>query len=64
MGMVQRCETALLVVVARRCAWRSHLDDPVTMIKKIPAASTVSFDLAATLVEQRVVGAAQQHEIR
>ncbi len=64
MGIVQRCETTSRALVVRCCSGRSHVDDPVAMIKKVPTVIIVSFDPVTALVQQRVVSAASQHKIR
>ncbi len=58
MRILQRCEAASSVSVARRCASWLRVDEPIAVIEEFPAIDTVGFDPAAAFVQQSMVGTA------
>ncbi len=54
----------LRAAVIRRWAGWLCVDEAVAVVEKVPAMRTICFDPTAAFMQQRMVGTAQQHEIR
>ena len=60
MGMMQRCEATLRVIVAQCRAGRLGVDEAVAMIEEVPAMSTVGPVLDVMAVDVAAVRATRQ----